>query len=258
MASVYKMMFFCCCAKPRKDEASTLPGIESKSNNLSRILLEFVSEESKLGLKDIHCIDMIEKVIEASSSKGEIPKKDLIKIYKSNQEAVNQKVLQNFLVQEFFFTDNLRHKYDFNKVVLFNLLYTGGSETEKANMLFNVVENTTSNCVHNHSNKLITTLEHLAYIPCIAVGENLNSARRFQTDDDDLEFQELLSLFSTNSNMLHEFALHIINACLFPSMDEKQYLNRTDFQAKLQTCGYLLVKPNELRKKYTEYVLQNR
>ena len=83
--------------------------------------------------------------------------------------------------------------------------------------------------MHNHSHKLINTIENLAYIPCVAVGENLNSARRFQSDAEDQEFQELLSLYSTNSNMLKEFAIHIISTYLFSSAEEKQYLVRADF-----------------------------
>ena len=76
-------MIFCCCAKPRKDgEDITIGGIESKSKNLNRILIEFVSEESKIGFKDIPCIEMIEKILLASN-KGEVPKKEIILIYKS-------------------------------------------------------------------------------------------------------------------------------------------------------------------------------
>jgi hypothetical protein len=105
-------------------------------------------------------------------------------------------------------------------------LYSGGKDVEKSNFLFNVLENTSSSCVHNHSQKLTSTVEHLTYIPCIVVGETLNSARRFQSEDDDNDFQELLSLYSTNSNMIKEFANHIISMYLFPSSEEKQYLMR--------------------------------
>jgi hypothetical protein len=101
------MMLFCCCAKPRKDgEDITIGGSESSYKNINRILLEFLYEEQRLGLKDVPCIEMIEKILHASN-KGEIPKKEIINIYKSN-EGVNQNVAKNFLIQEFFFTDNTR------------------------------------------------------------------------------------------------------------------------------------------------------
>ena len=83
------------------------------------------------------------------------------------------------MIQDFFFVDSSRQKYDFNKIVLFNLLYSGGKEIEKANFLFNVIENTSTSAVHNHSHKLLNTLENLTYISCIVVGEIINSVRRF-------------------------------------------------------------------------------
>lgn len=130
---------------------------------------------------------------------------------------------------------------------------------EKANFLFNVVENSQSSAVHNHSQKLISTLEHITYISAIAVGEILNSVRRFTSDSDDSDFQELLSLYSTNANMLREFSNHICSLYLFPStLDDKQYMQRAEFLKRMEDCVYLLIKPNEIRKKYTEYVWQNK
>lgn len=170
---------------------------------------------------------MIEKVLLASN-KGEVPKKEIIQIYKSLHQ-VNPNAIKNFMIQDFFFVDNTRQKYDFNKIVLFNLLYSGGKDSEKANFLFNVIENTSSSAVHNHSQKLLSTLENLTYISCIAVGEIIHSTRRFQSSGEDSDFQELLSLYSTNANMLREFANQVSSLYLFPSSDDKQYLMRKDF-----------------------------
>ena len=139
----------CCCAKARKDGDLTIEGPESRIKNINRILLEFVNEESKIGLKEVPCLEMIEKVLLASN-KGEVPKKDIIQIYKTT-DSINQTSIKNFMIQDFFFTDNTRQKYNFNKVVLFNLLYSGGKDVEKANFLFNIIENTSSSAVHNHS-----------------------------------------------------------------------------------------------------------
>lgn len=47
-----------------------------------KLLLEFVTEESKLGMREIECFEMIEKIF-LCSNKGEIPKKDIVNIYKS-------------------------------------------------------------------------------------------------------------------------------------------------------------------------------
>ena len=66
-------MLFCCCAKPRKDEEDGLGGASNGFKNLNRILLEFVTEESKIGLKEVNCLEMVEKLLLASN-KGEVPK----------------------------------------------------------------------------------------------------------------------------------------------------------------------------------------
>ncbi len=44
-----------------------LGGIEGKLKNASRLLLEFVSEESKLGLKEVEFYKMVEKILEVNS-----------------------------------------------------------------------------------------------------------------------------------------------------------------------------------------------
>lgn len=106
-------------------------------------------------------------------------------------------------------------------MTLFNILYAGGHENYKVNFLFNVLENVKTSCIHNHDHRMIQTLEYLTYIPCLAVGEIINSNKRFPSETDDLEFQELLSLFATNAHMLREFAIHLISTHLFPSSQEK-------------------------------------
>lgn len=50
------MMWMCCCAKNRKEDENTIGGIETKLRNSGRILIEFVSEEAKLGLRENECI----------------------------------------------------------------------------------------------------------------------------------------------------------------------------------------------------------
>ena len=46
------MLSFCCCAKSRQDE-SVLGSLDLKDKNLTRILLEFTTEESKIGLRNL-------------------------------------------------------------------------------------------------------------------------------------------------------------------------------------------------------------
>lgn len=39
--------------------------------------------------------------------------------------------------------------YDFQKIAIFNILYCKGRREEKINLLFNLLENSNSGCVHN-------------------------------------------------------------------------------------------------------------
>ena len=76
-----------CCAKARNDgEDTTMGGMESKLKNAYKILIEFVSEETKIGLKDMSCLDLVEKVLLAAN-KNEIPKKELLYVFKQIDSA---------------------------------------------------------------------------------------------------------------------------------------------------------------------------
>lgn len=77
------------------------------------------------------------------STKNEIPKKSLVELYKSMPD-IDSSIIKDFLIQDFFFTDNTKQKYDFVKIVLFNILYSGGTEQDKADYLFKMLENSQS------------------------------------------------------------------------------------------------------------------
>ena len=74
---------------------------------MSRILVEFVTEESQTGMRELQCIEMVERVILVSKKGVEIPYKDVTSIYKSIKQVNANKILQ-FIVSDFFFTDNTR------------------------------------------------------------------------------------------------------------------------------------------------------
>lgn len=50
----------------------------------------------------------------------------------------------------------------------------------------------------------------------------------------------------------------VCNDVLFPMTEDKDYLTRQDFFDKMADCNYVILKPNDLRKKFTEYVYQNK
>lgn len=51
-------MFFCCCANPKEDKEQdgdtlNINGIESRIKDWNKILIHFVTEEQRLGLKSV-------------------------------------------------------------------------------------------------------------------------------------------------------------------------------------------------------------
>lgn len=58
--------------------------------------------------------------------------------------------------------------------------------------------------------------------------------------------------------MLREFSIMLVNTHFFPSVQEKQYLTRQDFQLKMEESSFILLRPHEIRKKYTEFVMANK
>ena len=96
-------------------------------------MIEFTLEESKLGMKDVHCYTLAEDVLKPSK-RGEIAKNKLLKIYQDYFKDSYENI--RFIIdQDFFTTDNTRQKYDVNRIMIFNLLYSGGEESEKIALL---------------------------------------------------------------------------------------------------------------------------
>ena len=72
----------CCCSKDRKsDTDSNLNDIEGNFTNLRKILIEFVYEESKIGIRDVSFLDLQEKLLLQTSNKRTIPKADIQPIF---------------------------------------------------------------------------------------------------------------------------------------------------------------------------------
>lgn len=78
-------------------------------------------------------------------------------------------------------------------------------------------------------------IEYLVHIPTICVGEILQTSnKRWPSDQEEKEFEELMMLYTTNANTLREFAKNLINQVLFQSAPiDKQYLRIEDFIVKM-------------------------
>ncbi len=70
-----------------------------------------------------------------------------------------------------------------------------------------------------------------------------------------------MALYSTNVHMLREFALQMEQLYFFPMTAKKSHktvLNRKDFVKRVEDSNFIIFRPNEMRKKYTEFVLFNK
>jgi hypothetical protein len=104
-----------------------------------------------------------------------------------------------FLNQDFFQISPKREKYDFEKVMMFNLLYLGDNDVEKANMFYLISHNPASKFIENNTDfttKLIHAIESSLLITCVLVGDILESKQVFKGDKNEAEFQNLRKLFA--------------------------------------------------------------
>ena len=124
--------------------------------------------------------------------------------------------METFIGQDYFFTDNTRSKYDFTKVMTFNLLYSGGSDAEKANIFFKLVEDPKTSLVDGKSVKLVKVIENIVIITCLLVSDILEEKKRFDGDSNLKNFQDLRQLYMTNSGVIREFAYNMIDTYIFP------------------------------------------
>lgn len=104
---------------------------------------------------------------------------------------------------------------------------------------------------------LIVVLKCLLTICCHLIGYRLKDDNAFSNLPEEKDFEALLELYTTNASILREFTVNIKNEYLFPPNGEKSILNKKDFMHRAEECKYILVKPIELRKRFTEFVFNN-
>lgn len=250
-------MWFCCCAnKKNEDQDDKLGQISQKLKSSAQILFEFTHEEQKIGLKAIDSLELAELVLSAAS-KGEIQKAKVKEIYQALKE-VDYNQVRSFIDHEFFLVEQQSSKYDLNKILIFNLLYSGG-EQSKTQLLYSLVEDPNSGTVVNRSSRLIKTIENIAMIVSLIICQIIDSKKRFEKTALKQDFQELKDLYSTNSTIYREFAMFTIDTHLFASLSSKNsHLQREEFFEVMKRNNNLFIKPSEMRKQFTEYVFTHR
>ena len=175
----------CCCAKTRKDalEQLSIQDVEQRNQANNKILIEFLNEETKLGLKEINVVEIMEKILNSATNQREIDKSPVKDLFKDLAPG-NMYVEKRFLKNGYFYANSNGNKFDLRKLQLFSLLYSGGKELDKINFLFNLAETPISGNIIYNSQKLLSCLEILTYIPCIIVGELVCQGSRFALEEE--------------------------------------------------------------------------
>ena len=138
------------------------------------------------------------------------------------------------------------------------MLYCGGSDADKTSTLFSLLEDNTTGLLNYGSSKYLRVLEIMTYIPSIIIGDTVSLQKKFSSDQEEEQFEELMQLYTTNSAIIKEFSYYLSNSFLFTSDEDRMALRKIDFQIKIENSNYVLVKPNEIRKLFTEFVINNK
>ena len=121
-----------------------------------------------------------------------------------------------------------------------------------------MVEDPSTHLVENKSFRLIKGIETVVLICCIVVSDILADKKKFVGDKNEKTFDELRILYATNSGIVRDFAINMIDTYIFPSSEKRASLFKVDFMKVMENCNYLFIKAPEIRKKYTEYVYTHR
>ena len=221
-----------CCANSRDGQSglddsqlqhaidpNSSQNVEKRLRLAKNVLVEFMQFEHSLGMKNVDIVKVVEMVLKQSNTQNEVPKKDLQQTYNKIKD-INLKQFKKVLTQQFFFTDQARACYDFSKVQLVNILYCGGNEAYKANFFFKLVQSSQNGCINNGSTKLLKALEYMTYITCIVMSDAmLKDVVQLLDEDDEIQFEELHELYTTNHLIIKEFAQYLNETLLFPTQE---------------------------------------
>ena len=123
---------------------------------------------------------------------------------------------------------------------------------------------------------MLKAIEYMTIITCIVMSDALLKENElFSDEEDDLQFEELHKLYTTNHLIIKEFAQYINETLLFPSSRDSEeiksrrrsksrskgskYLMLKDFQNLMskENLNFTLVRPDEIRQRFTEFVMRN-
>jgi hypothetical protein len=92
----------------------------------------------------------------------------------------------------------------------------------------------------------------------------LKDGDQFSDDDDEIQFEELHRLYTTNHLVIKEFANYINDFLIFESENPREKrpiknFSKEEFERlmSIDKLNYLILKPEEMRLKFTEFVMMN-
>ena len=92
----------------------------------------------------------------------------------------------------------------------------------------------------------------------------LKDGEQFSDDDDEIQFEELHRLYTTNHLVIKEFANYINDFLIFESENPREKrpiknFSKEEFERlmSIDKLNYLILKPEEMRLKFTEFVMMN-
>ena len=187
--SFFTELFSSCCAQSRVDEKTQgrlkMRAMIKRSEGVLDELQKF-EEGLDLNYSDIEDVWKLTKELRKDNA---LPKKDLQKMYKSLNN-INLNHLKKVLTQSFFFTDSSKEKYDYIKIQVFNLIYCGGTDIQKAIFFFELVTSNKKKAkIVSNSKPLLKALEYLTHVSCIAICEAISAIMKDlrQFEDERLE-----------------------------------------------------------------------
>ena len=109
------------------------------------------------------------------------------------------------------------------------------------------------------------SLEFIIEITCIVLSEAmLKDGEQFSDDEDEIQFEELHRLYTTNHLVIKEFANYINDSLIFEPdniRDKRPIKNfsKEEFERLMSKdkLNYIILKPDEMRLKFTEFVMMN-
>lgn len=103
-----------------------------------------------------------------------IPASRVSKIFKTSENSINP-FLSRMLKLDFFFTSKALDYYEFEKVVVFCILYGNADLHVKAQYLFEVMATVKIAKVEYNSAKVARVILHVTIISCIIMAEFVNA-----------------------------------------------------------------------------------